>query len=240
VTSRSDTLRFWLAGWAGWAVIRLLMATVRIEVVDGGDHQARLVQEGAPPILMSWHGHLLPLIYHHRNQGAVALASEHRDGEYITRVLARLGFGAARGSSTRGGSRGLRDLVKAARAGRILAITPDGPRGPRHRVKGGALVAARLTGRPILPMVAVASRGWNLCSWDRFLVPKPFSRVRIIYAPPFTVPRDADDGELERLAGVLEAEMARIEEVCRGDAGVEVGPAAPGRGGRMSTSGPNT
>lgn len=240
MTSRSDALRFWLAGWAGWAVVRLLMATVRIEVVDGGHHQARLVQEGTPPILMSWHGHLLPLIYHHRNQGAVALASEHRDGEYITRVLARLGFGAARGSSTRGGSRGLRDLVKAARAGRILAITPDGPRGPRHRVKGGALVAARLTGRPILPMVAAANRCWNLGSWDRFLVPKPFSRVRIVYAPPFTVPRDADDAELERLAGVLEAEMARIEELCRGDAGVEVGPAAPGRGGQASIPGPNS
>jgi len=215
LTSRSDALRFWLAGWAGWAVIRLLMATVRIQVVDGEDHPARLAREGTPPILMSWHGHLLPLVYHHRNQGAVALASEHRDGEYITRVLAHLGFGAARGSSTRGGSRGLRDLVKAARAGRILAITPDGPRGPRHRVKGGALVAARLTGHPILPMVADADRGWNLSSWDRFLVPKPFTRVRIVYAPPFLVPREADDTELERLAGVLEAEMERIAEVCR-------------------------
>jgi len=237
VSSRRDALGFWLAGWAGWAVIRLLMATVRIEVVSGGEHQARLAEEGVPPILMSWHGHLLPLIYHHRNQGAVALASEHRDGEYITRILARLGFGAARGSSTRGGSRGLRDLLKAARAGRMLAITPDGPRGPRHRVKGGALVAARLTGHPILPMVAAADRGWNLGSWDRFLVPKPFTRVRIVYAPPFTVPRDADDAQLERLAAILEAEMARIEEVCRSAATSTTGGTARGSVDRSSIPG---
>lgn len=231
MNSRLDGVRFWLAGWVGWAVVRLLMATVRVEVVGGREHPESIAASGVPPILMSWHGHLLPLIHHHRNQGAVALASEHRDGEYITRVLGRLGFGAARGSSTRGGSRGLRELVKAARAGHPLAITPDGPKGPRHRVKGGALVAARLTGHPILPMVAAADRGWTLGSWDRFLIPKPFSHVRIVYAPPFRVPRDVDDDGLEQLAKELEREMIRIGRLCEGVGGPHPGiadaPAAP-------------
>jgi len=225
VTPRWDALRFWLVGWVGWAVVRLLMATVRVEVVHGAEHPRAIAASGVPPILMSWHGHLLPLIYHHRNQGAVALASEHRDGEYITRVLEHLGFGAARGSSTRGGSRGLREMVKAARAGRPLAITPDGPKGPRHRVKGGALLAARLTGHPILPMVAAADRGWILGSWDGFLIPRPFSRVRIVYAPPFTVARDVDDQGLESLARQLEGEMERIGRLAGGE---PEGAAEPG------------
>lgn len=217
MNSRLDGLRFWLAGWLGWMVVRLLMATVRVEVAAGREYPEAVAASGVPPILMCWHGQLLPLIHHHRNQGAVALASEHRDGEYITRVLGHLGFEAARGSSTRGGSRGLREMVKAARAGRPLAITPDGPKGPRHRVKGGALLAARLTGHPILPMVAAADRGWVLGSWDGFLIPRPFSRVRIVYAPPFQVPRDVDDEGLEVLARRLEDEMARIGRLAGGD-----------------------
>lgn len=227
MSSRLDALRFQVAGWLGWVVVRTLMATVRVEVVGGREHPEAVAASGVPPILMCWHGHLLPLIHHHRHQGAVALASQHRDGEYITRVLSHLGFDAARGSSTRGGSRGLREMVKAARAGRPLAITPDGPRGPRHRVKGGALLAAGLTGHPILAMVAAADRGWVLGSWDGFLIPKPFSRVCIVYAPPFHVPREVDDEGLEALALKLEGEMERIGRLA------EEAARSPGeRGGR--------
>ena len=213
MSDRGEAFRFWLAGWAGWAVVRALMATVRMRVI-GDEHRAGLEEQGIPPVLVCWHGHLLPLVYLRRNQGVVVLASEHRDGEYITRILGRLGFGAARGSSTRGGSRGLRELVRAARSGRILAVTPDGPKGPRHQVKGGALLAARITGRPILPMAAGAGRHWELGSWDRFLIPKPFSTVRVAYGTPIQVPRDADDAVMEGITSRVEAELNRITALC--------------------------
>jgi lysophospholipid acyltransferase (LPLAT)-like uncharacterized protein len=103
--------------------------------------------------------------------------------------------------------RGLRALVRAARAGRDLALTPDGPRGPRGEFKPGALAAARMTGLPIIPLAVDASPVWRLGSWDGFMIPKPFAEVRIEYLPPRLVGRDADRDELEALAAALGEEL---------------------------------
>jgi lysophospholipid acyltransferase (LPLAT)-like uncharacterized protein len=158
-------------------------------------------------IFAFWHGQLLPLVHHHRNEGIVVLVSEHADGEYITRVIRQHGFGAARGSSTRGGAKGLKGILRAAREGRDLGFTPDGPKGPRHVFKWGALVAAQLSGNPIIPMAVGADRAWYLNSWDRFMIPKPFSRMRIRYGPPRWVPRDASEEMLQAIAKELEDEL---------------------------------
>jgi len=200
-------LRFRAAGWVGAWVIRVLMAIVRVRVEGDGPLQA-MRASGRPFLFVCWHGHLLPLVHLHRGHDIVVLASEHRDGEYITQVLAHLGFAAARGSSTRGGERGLRDLIRAARDGRTLAITPDGPRGPREAFKEGAIVAARMTGLPIIPIVAACSNAWRLGSWDRFLIPRPFSRVEVVTGDPIPVPRALD-------AAGSEALRLRIEEIMR-------------------------
>ncbi|MEQ1856913.1 MAG: lysophospholipid acyltransferase family protein [Longimicrobiales bacterium] len=197
---------FALAGVAGAAIVRTLFATTRVERV----HHERLEhfrRRGEPVIFVFWHGHLLPLVHYHRREGIVVLVSEHSDGEYIAQILHRCGFGTARGSSTRGGARGLRELVRAARAGKDLAVTPDGPRGPRHEVKVGALAAAQMTGLPLVPMAVSASSAWTLASWDRFLIPKPFSTVRIEYLPPRFVPRDASREQLEALAAGLASDL---------------------------------
>jgi lysophospholipid acyltransferase (LPLAT)-like uncharacterized protein len=155
-------------------------------------------------IFVFWHGQLLPLLYHHRGEDAVVLVSEHADGEYVTRVIERMGFRTARGSSTRGGTRGLKGLIRAAREGHDLAVTPDGPGGPARHFKPGALLAAAVTGMPVIPVAAGATTAWRASSWDGFLVPKPFARVQLRYGAPYWIERDASEEALERHARVLE------------------------------------
>ena len=194
------------AGVVGAGVVSALFLTTRSERT-GTEHFERFRREGTPVIFVFWHGQLLPLVHYHRHEGIVVLVSEHGDGEYIARIIERNGFGTVRGSSTRGGIRGLRQLVRSARAGRDLAITPDGPRGPRGVFKPGALAAAQMTGLPLVPLAVASSSGWRLGSWDGFLVPKPFSTVRIGYLPPRFVPRDASRSQLEAMAAEIGAEL---------------------------------
>ena len=201
---------FALAGVAGATLVRALFATTRVERIHV-EHLEHFRRRGTPVIFAFWHGHLLPLVRYHRREGIVVLVSEHSDGEYIARILSRCGFDTVRGSSTRGGMRGLRELVRAGRAGRDLAVTPDGPRGPRHEFKPGALAVAQMTGLPILPLAVGASSGWRLGSWDEFLVPKPFATVRIEYLPPRFVPREASRADLEDLSAQLASDLIRAD-----------------------------
>jgi lysophospholipid acyltransferase (LPLAT)-like uncharacterized protein len=204
-------LRYEAASVLGVGLVGALFLTTRSERA-GTEHFERFRREGTPVIFVFWHGQLLPLVHYHRHERIVVLVSQHGDGEYISRIIRRNGFGTVRGSSTRGGIRGLRQLVRAARSGRDLAITPDGPRGPRGVFKPGALAAAQLTGLPLIPLAVGASSGWRLRSWDGFLVPKPLATVRIGYLPPRFVPRDARRQELERLAGEIGADLDALTE----------------------------
>lgn len=225
-------LKVRLAGPAGKALVSALFSTVRIRR-RGAEAVDALRRGGGNVVFVFWHGQLLPLVHAHRNQGIVVLISEHADGEIITRIILRHGFGAARGSSTRGGSRGLRELLRAARSGRDLALTPDGPRGPARELKPGALVAAKMSGLPVVPLAVGADRAWYAGSWDRFMVPKPFSRVEIAYGEPVEVPRDADDEALAALGRRIEAEL---EELSR-EVGDPRAPAAGAQAGQASESG---
>src|SRR5690606_17014476 len=135
-----------------------------------------------------WHGELMPLLWQHRGEGVRVLISEHRDGEIVARVAESLGFGTTvRGSTSRGGGRALLELVRVLRAGSEIAVTPDGPRGPARKFAPGALIAAHRAGAPIVCVAVHASSGWNLRSWDSFLIPKPFARVTFAYTAPETV-----------------------------------------------------
>jgi lysophospholipid acyltransferase (LPLAT)-like uncharacterized protein len=212
VTSRAN-LKFALAGVVGAAFLRFLFSTIRIRV-EGGEMLRTLRKEGQPFILVLWHGQILAPIHLHRGENITILVSEHADGEYIARVLQRLGLRTVRGSSTRGGTKGLRDLLRAARAGSSLAVTPDGPRGPRHVFKEGALVPARIHGLPVIPIGMAASRARVLGSWDRFVIPAPFSTVQVAYGSPVTIGRDADDRAMAEHARALEEEMVRLTSWC--------------------------
>jgi lysophospholipid acyltransferase (LPLAT)-like uncharacterized protein len=202
-------VRFRVAGFLGAVLVRVLFLTTRLTRV-GAEACARFWAEGQPVMLIFWHGQMLPVVHHHRHKGMVALVSEHGDGEYLARILERNGFGTVRGSSTRGGSKGLKGLVRAARKGQSVVVTPDGPRGPRHEVKLGALAAAQLAGLPVVPVAVRVSSAWYFRSWDRFLVPRPFARVVLEYLPPTRIHPDAPREELELLARELGAALDRV------------------------------
>jgi len=192
-------LKFEAAGVVGAGMVAALFSTTRLTRV-GYEHVRRYRGNGTPVVFVFWHGQMLPLVHYHRHEGVVVLVSEHADGEYITRVLERNGFGTVRGSSTRGGTKGLKGLIRAARSGRDLVLTPDGPRGPSGDFKPGALSVAQATGLPVIPVAVGASSGWRFRSWDGFLVPRPFARIAIHYGEPVMVSREATRDDLGELA----------------------------------------
>jgi hypothetical protein len=170
----------------GGPVISLLARSWRVTTMHEERWRA-LVTAGRPHVFLLWHDALLPLLWHHRGRGVTIVVSEAKDGQYLAEYARRLGYCEARGSSTRGGVRALLGAVKALRAGGVVAFTPDGPRGPRREFKSGVLLAAQRGGATVVPLHAAAERVWRLHSWDRFMVPKPFTRVRIAYGLPFEI-----------------------------------------------------
>jgi len=182
--------------FAARQVIRLLSATMQIEYVNF-DGVWSMWREGRNVILAFWHGRLMmmPLIY--RGRGITVLISQHRDGELVARTMEGLGIDSVRGSSTRGWFGGVKGLLKAARSGRDLAITPDGPKGPKFIAQPGIVLIARVTGLPIIPMTFSAVKKKTFRSWDAFMLPCPFSRGVFICGDPITVDREASDAELE-------------------------------------------
>jgi len=179
-------------------LIRLLGSTLRFEdVTDGGTIPGN--QLPGPAIYVFWHRSLLACAHRFRNKEIAILISRSFDGELIARTVERLGFLAVRGSSSRAGASGLRDLQRAYAAGRICAITADGPRGPAMIAKSGAAQLAALVNAPAVgAFYALPLRAWQLRSWDRFLIPKPFSRVLLTWpAHVITVPGDVDQQALQ-------------------------------------------
>ena len=162
-------------------MIRLLGATLRYrDITDPG--VARGDQQPGPAIFVFWHRSLLVCAHRFRGQGIAILISRSFDGELIARTVERLGFLAVRGSSSRAGASGLRGLERAFQQNRICAFTADGPRGPAMVAKPGAVQLAQLTSASMIgAFYAVPDRAWILRSWDKFLIPKPFSRVTIAW-----------------------------------------------------------
>lgn len=200
-------LRYSVVQHAGGALIDAVMHTTRWEVENDAAYR-RHTEHGRPVIFIVWHGRLLPLGFLHRRQRISCLASRSADGEYIARLLQHWGLGVVRGSSSRGGDTAFREMIRAIRAGNSVAITPDGPRGPREQLKPGVLQLAQLTGAPLVPLAAAATRAWWFESWDRFLVPQPFARVHAAYADPIFVPRDNPD--VPALTAQVEAALGEL------------------------------
>jgi lysophospholipid acyltransferase (LPLAT)-like uncharacterized protein len=173
--------------------IRGLRATLRLR--HHGDERIREWERtGTHFILAFWHRHLLLMPYAYGGKKISVLVSQSKDGELIARTVARLGIDSSRGSSSRGGIAGMRSILRKAAEGWDIAFTPDGPRGPLREVQPGVILAAASTGLPILPVAIAASRAKLLRSWDRFLVPLPFSTVHLVYGEPLVVERRGDLG----------------------------------------------
>jgi hypothetical protein len=191
----------------GYPLIALLGLTLRLRV-EGREHLDAVAASGQPFILSVWHGRILPLSWFFRRRGLVVITSQNFDGEWIARIIARLGYGTARGSSSRNARAALHQMVREIGAGRSAAFTLDGPRGPALEAKPGAVWLASATGAPLLPAHAEAERYWTLASWDRTQIPKPFSRVAVVIGAPLPVARRLSDegmeGERQTLESALE------------------------------------
>ncbi len=177
--------------WAAAAFIRVLRGTMRLRF-HGDEELRRWERDGRHFILAFWHRHLAFMPYVYRGPGVHVLTSRSRDGEMMARTLEHFGIGTVRGSSSRGGAMGLRGLLQIAASGADLGFTPDGPRGPAGEVKPGVLLAAALSGLPVVPVAYGATRCGRLGSWDRMVIPLPFSRLEFVVGEPLTVDRHAD------------------------------------------------
>jgi lysophospholipid acyltransferase (LPLAT)-like uncharacterized protein len=200
-------------------VVRILAATLRVRVL-GLDEVAPFWRESRAVIYIVWHGRILLVPWlnarlrrSHRARCPVVLTSLSRDGDLLARYVRSFGLSVVRGSSSRGGDVGLRELIEAVRRGLDVAIVPDGPRGPSERLQPGVVMLAASTGAPVVPLAVGARPCRRLRSWDRFLVPWPFARSVLVFGPPVHVERTADRASVAR-----ELERALADVTARADA----------------------
>lgn len=208
----------------GYLYIRLLRATTRIEF-RGREILEEVRKDDGNYILVFWHCRLVMMPYVYPDNRLVVLSSSHRDSLMLAKILRRFGLETAFGSSTRGGVAGMREILRKVKDGYDVGITPDGPKGPRRRVKPGVIAAARLSGLPIIPVTYSASSARRLGSWDRTMLPLPFCRGLFIYGEPVRVPRDASPEQQERLRIELENRLDEMTDAADSETGV--GPEDP-------------
>lgn len=195
--------------------ISLMVKTMRFEYI--GKEKEEEIKERGNGILAFWHNRLLLFGYIYRDQkDAYMMISRSRDGELISRFINHLGINSIRGSSSRGGKTAFKTLAKLLKKGYHAAITPDGPRGPRYQVQKGAINLSKISGAPIVPATYNASWKKVFNSWDRFILPLPFSRIVVIYGDPVTVPRNADAQMIEEKRMELENRLNEITKTADG------------------------
>jgi lysophospholipid acyltransferase (LPLAT)-like uncharacterized protein len=196
----------------GYPVLRALGATWNWKV-SGAEHVDAIGSRGLYPIHSFWHGRILPATIYFQRRGIVVITSENYDGEWIARIIRKFGYGAARGSSSRGGPKALLQLVREVKS-KGVAFTLDGPRGPAEQAQPGAVWLAKATGNPLLPFHAEAKSSWTLNSWDRTQIPKPFTTVAMAIGEPIYVPRDAGEPALDVWRGRLQESLVACRSQC--------------------------
>jgi hypothetical protein len=198
---------------AVWALLWVVSRTWRFEVIADEGVEPLLFGRGAgPQVFCFWHQCVLPCAAYFRETHATILISQSFDGELITRILQLFGFRAVRGSSSRGAREGLLGLKQVIESGAPAIFTADGPRGPIYQTKMGPIKLAQMTGAPIGAFHLQPERAWVIGSWDRFLVPKPFTRIVVSWGPWTRVPADLPSEDFERKIAELNAanECARL------------------------------
>jgi lysophospholipid acyltransferase (LPLAT)-like uncharacterized protein len=193
-----------------WAIFSLIGRTWRFEVIaEEGVVPVVFGEVPGPEIYCFWHQCVLPCTVYFRRSRAVILISRSFDGELITRTLRMFGFDAVRGSSSRGAREGLLGLKQVIVSGRTAIFTADGPRGPIYRTKMGPIKLAQMTGAPIGAFHLEPEHAWTMGSWDRFLVPMPFTRIAVSWAQWTHVPADLLDDQFEQKRQELNAAIER-------------------------------
>ena len=199
-----------LITWAGYLFLRLLGSTLRYKVVC---EEGCLTDgfTGPPSIWCSWHRCVIPASYFLKHKQIAMLISSSFDGEYIARIVHKLGFRTVRGSSSRGAVGGLQGMRRELESGYVVGFTADGPRGPRYVAKPGPLALAQRTGKPVNGFYVAVKDSWTVNSWDQMLIPKPFSRACVYLSSPLSIPPDATAEALE----VLRQQMQAMLDRCR-------------------------
>ncbi len=192
----------------GYWVIRLIGPTLRVSISYEEGAQQTMAQR--PLIGSFWHSCIIPATYICRDLGVRVMSSNSYDGEYMGRIIHKFGFVAVKGSSSRNAVRALLGLRRALAKGWTVAFTLDGPRGPRHKVKPGPVALARSSGVPLTMFHAAVDKAWVLNSWDRMMIPMPFSRVLLRFGKLIPVPANATDDDIERYSGELQAALDRV------------------------------
>ena len=197
-----------LLAHTGAAILRSLFLTLRLRIED----RSGILKEESPrpSLICFWHNRILGITYafdrlYPKNRlGVTVLTSPSRDGEILAQLVAAFGMGSVRGSSSRRGSRALLELVRLVRIGRDIAITPDGPRGPRYSLGPGVIQLAQSTGARILPVHAKFQRAVRMKTWDGFIIPLPFSTISVTIDTPIEIPESLTDAEFESARKQLE------------------------------------
>lgn len=192
---------FWLIG--------LIARTTRFETI-GGEHLDEVLKNGHQPIYALWHDRIFLGTYALRRRRIVAMTSQSFDGEYIARIIQLQGNGAVRGSSTRGGVKGLVEMIRLAKRGLPMCFIVDGPKGPPYVAKEGAVLLAKKAGIPILPFSVEIKSFWRTNSWDKMQVPRPFSKAQVLIAKPIYVPTDAGEAELKAKLAELQTALEEL------------------------------
>jgi len=207
---KKKLVAWWGPSVAYWA-IRLLGRTMRFEEIHP-EIPRSFWEGGIPAIGAFWHGRLLMMPHVYKGNRLSFLVSPHRDGQVVGKALRRFGFHAILGSTTRKGFSAFKQIVKAYQNGSDIAITPDGPRGPRYHAQIGIIELAKLTGRPIIPVSFSASRRKIFKTWDHFLLPYPFSKGVFIWGEPIPVDPHGDRAHLEERRALLEKHLNELTE----------------------------
>ncbi len=205
--------------------MRALGATYRWHP-EGLEHYDAILASGRQPIMAFWHGRILPATLFFRNRAIVVMISRNFDGEWISRIIHRFGYGTARGSTSRGGMRALVQLRRDLAEGKPAGFAVDGPRGPARVAQPGAVFLAGATGHPILPFHFEASRYWTAGRWDQTQVPKPFARVALVVGAPIEV-SGTDEPVVEAKRVELEHALGALEQRALAGVGRSFRPAAP-------------
>ena len=192
-----------------FTLIRVICATLRWEA-HGAEHVEAIHASGHRAIFTFWHACIFGATWAWRRRGIVVMSSTSRDAEYTARFIKRFGYGTARGSATRGSGRALAEMAECLLNGMDVAFTIDGPRGPVYQAKPGAVTLARHTGQAILPFHVAVARYWELPSWDRLQIPKPFTRAALFVGAPIYVARQAGKDESDAHQATLQATLDRL------------------------------
>ncbi len=200
-----------LISFLAYWLVRVIGLTLKFEV-RGWENWTAVTRAGHLQIQAFWHEQVLLAAYFFRQRGIVIMVSQSFDGEYGARFAQRFGYGAVRGSSTRGGTGALVELIRLMKASNPAGFLADGPKGPRRVAKEGALLLAKKTGNPVVPFAITPEKFWTINSWDKMQIPRPFTRVSVVIAPPIYVSANADDAEIAIKRTELQAALETLSD----------------------------